>query len=175
MNKTISIIPLLALIALAYMAMSQSLDVPSTKMIGSPVPDFEMHEFTMGGMSQNILTRSSLPSDVIMINIFASWCPTCAIEHDVLMSLSQKGVRIYGLAFDDTENDLRGMLAKEGNPYEKIGLPPPVYDYKNWNLKGTPESFIIDSSGIIRHRHRGPLTEEDAKNKILPLIERLKK
>jgi cytochrome c biogenesis protein CcmG, thiol:disulfide interchange protein DsbE len=52
----------------------------------------------------------------------------------------------------------------------------PCYGIKtciDFGVYGVPETYVVDGSGRIRYRHVGPLTAEDVKQKILPVIERI--
>ena len=74
----------------------------------------------------SILPKPLIPINgkPVIINIFASWCAPCRIEHKVLKSYSEK-YDIVGIAYKDSEENVNKFLMELGNPYEKI-----FYDYR---------------------------------------------
>ena len=134
--------------------------IPSP-LIDKPAPD-----------DGKTLGSSDFNGDVTLLNVWASWCSGCRTEHPVLLELSKKGVvRIYGLNYKDNRNDAIRWLEYYGDPYVanahdldgKVGIDFGVY--------GIPETFVIDSKGIIRYKHIGPVTESVLNEDILPAIE----
>jgi len=106
-----------------------------------------------------------------MLNVWATWCPSCRIEHPVLNQLAAEGVIIYGLNYKDTPDDALNYLQTLGNPYKKVisdtrgdlGLDLGVY--------GAPETYLVDANGIIIYRHVGVVTQENWLSTLKPLLE----
>lgn len=167
--------PLLIFIVLVvFLGIGLKLDprkIPSP-LIDKPIPVFSLfqvkdHNRTLGS--------TDLKGDVSLLNVWASWCVACREEHPVLLDLAKQGVvDIYGLNYKDTREDAVRWLDYFGDPYVasahdlegKVGIDFGVY--------GVPETFVIDSEGIIRYKHIGPVTEKDLDEKILPLIKKLR-
>tara|TARA_B100001093_G_C26822713_1_gene1012597 strand:- start:1530 stop:2069 length:540 start_codon:yes stop_codon:yes gene_type:complete len=134
-------------------------------LIGHPVP-----EFSLASLSTNRqLTSSDLPKQAYIINVWASWCISCRVEHSYLNALSQKGIKIIGLNYKDRPVDALQWLERLGNPYlfnlsdinGQLGLDLGVY--------GAPENYIVGADGIIRYRHVGILDDKVWRDKIAPL------
>ncbi len=145
--------------------------VPSP-LIDKPAPAFRLPQLYD---SNKTLSSEENLGKVWMLNVWASWCVACRDEHPVLVELSKLGiVPIYGLNYKDQRDTALQWLKQYGNPYEasivdadgKVGIDYGVY--------GVPETYVIDKQGIIRYKHIGPVTVESLKDKILPLIEKLK-
>ena len=111
---------------------------------------------------------------VWMLNVWASWCASCRIEHPLLVDMARKReVAIVGLNYKDKREDALAWLGKFGDPYEvsawdidgRVGIDYGVY--------GAPETFVIDKQGVIRHKQIGPITPEALEKTILPLIRKL--
>ncbi len=145
--------------------------------IPSPLIDKPMPVFDLARLKdeQQRLASGDLLGEVALINVWASWCVGCRIEHDVLLSLSRrKVVNIYGLNYKDRREDALAWLQRFGDPYTstahdlegKVGIDFGVY--------GAPETFLIDQQGVIRYKHIGPLTSEIIEKELLPRIEQLK-
>jgi cytochrome c biogenesis protein CcmG/thiol:disulfide interchange protein DsbE len=111
---------------------------------------------------------------VTLVNFFASWCAPCREEHPQLMALArQPGVTLDGVAYKDKPGESRAFLDRLGNPFGQIGVDREGTTAMDFGVYGVPETYVIDRTGHIRYRHVGPLTNEDVKEKILPLIERI--
>jgi cytochrome c biogenesis protein CcmG/thiol:disulfide interchange protein DsbE len=90
------------------------------------------------------------------------------------MQLARQGVPIYGLDYKDNREDAQRWLSRFGDPYVANAFDADGRVGIDWGVYGTPETFIIDHEGIIRHKHIGPLTEDAIQRQILPLIEQLR-
>ena len=95
------------------------------------------------------------------MNIFASWCVPCIGEVKVLQQLKARGVRIEGIAVRDRSEDVAAFLAKNGDPYERIGSDVQSQVQIALGSSGVPESFIVDGRGVIRYQHIGPIEAAD--------------
>lgn len=143
--------------------------VPSA-LIGRPAPPLDLPPIDgqAGGLSSGMLVGE--PS---LVNVFASWCPPCRVEHPVLMRLARDGVPIYGVNYKDAPEDARAFLAELGDPYRAVGADRSGRTAIDWGVYGYPETFVVDQGGRIRHRHVGPLTAHDLEARIRPLLDRL--
>jgi cytochrome c biogenesis protein CcmG, thiol:disulfide interchange protein DsbE len=140
-------------------------------LIDRPAPDFALPALyeNSGG-----LTRKDLGGRVALVNFFASWCAPCREEHPELMVLArQPEVTLAGIAYKDKPEDSRRFLDRLGNPYGRIGVDRDGTTAIDFGVYGVPETYVVDATGHIRYRHVGPLTPEEVKAKILPVIERL--
>ncbi|WP_226579469.1 DsbE family thiol:disulfide interchange protein [Acuticoccus sediminis] len=98
---------------------------------------------------------------VTLVNIFASWCGPCRIEHPLLVELARTpGLTVVGIDYKDKPEDAKRFLAELGNPYDAVGVDPDGRGAIEWGLTGVPESFLIGPEGRVRAKHVGPLTEE---------------
>jgi cytochrome c biogenesis protein CcmG/thiol:disulfide interchange protein DsbE len=95
------------------------------------------------------------------VNVFASWCVPCITEVKVLQSLKARGVHIEGIAIRDREQDLADFLARNGDPYERIGNDMQSAVQISLGSSGVPESFVVDGKGVIRYQHIGPIEASD--------------
>jgi cytochrome c biogenesis protein CcmG/thiol:disulfide interchange protein DsbE len=111
---------------------------------------------------------------VWVLNVWASWCPPCLVEHPVITSLAQsKLAPVIGLNYKDSRKDALPWLRRNGDPYAfsvfdangRIGIDYGVY--------GVPETYVIDRRGVIRYKHIGPLTLDVSRKKVQPLLKDL--
>jgi len=140
--------------------------VPSP-LIDKPAPDFVLAPLHDGEPG---LSSADLRGDVVLVNMFASWCVPCRAEHPLLMRLAREtGVVIYGINYKDPPEAARKFLADLGNPYTRIGVDADGRAGIDWGLYGVPETFLVDRNGRIRFKWVGPLTPEAVEEKIVPL------
>lgn len=130
-------------------------DLPSP-LIGKPVPDFLLPELA----TEKSLTTDDLKGKVILLNVWATWCISCKMEHPYLLQLAQDGITIVGLNYKDDQDQALDWLKNLGNPYAfnildiqgRLGLDLGVF--------GAPETYLIDKQGIIRHKHVGVIDDK---------------
>jgi cytochrome c biogenesis protein CcmG/thiol:disulfide interchange protein DsbE len=165
--------PLVAFIALAgLLYKGLSLDprhVPSP-LIDKPAPAFSL---PLLQQPETLISNADFKGQVTLFNVWATWCVACRQEHPLLMQLAQQGVQIYGLNYKDTRDDAKRWLQMYGDPYLANAFDAEGRTGIDWGVYGTPETFVVDKQGIIRHKHIGPLTMESIKNDILPLLRKL--
>ena len=116
----------------------------------------------------------SLHGRPVILNFFASWCAPCREEHPELLALGRlPGVTLDGIAYKDKPDDSRRFLERLGDPYRRIGIDRSGATAIDFGVYGVPETYVVDGTGRIRHRHVGPLTTEDVKREILPLVQQI--
>ena len=147
-------------------------EVPSP-FIGKPAPSFQLTQLAHPEQS---FSPVQMQGEVWLLNVWASWCVACRVEHPLLVELARKGVvPIVGLNYKDKRDAALGWLGQFGNPYRlsiadidgRVGIDYGVY--------GVPETFVIDKQGVIRFKQIGPITEEVWRDKMLPLVQQLRK
>jgi cytochrome c biogenesis protein CcmG/thiol:disulfide interchange protein DsbE len=163
MSRAVRFAPLvllaLVLIGLVWrLATPADTTVPS-KMAGKPVPAFDLPAAlpSKPGLSSADLATGK-PR---LVNIFASWCVPCIAEVRVLQTLQARGAAIDGIAVRDRSEDVAEFLARNGDPYERIGSDRQSEVQIGLGSSGVPESFIVDARGIIRYQHIGPIEQSD--------------
>ncbi|HLJ78356.1 MAG TPA: DsbE family thiol:disulfide interchange protein [Acidobacteriaceae bacterium] len=170
-----SFIPLAAFLAVAaLLAIGLQNDphkIPSM-LIDKPTPDFALTSLTG---DDNGFSHHDLKGNVSLLNVFASWCPGCRVEHPMLMQLAARGdVPIYGLNWKDRQADSKRWLAKNQNPYARVGLDESGRVGIDLGVTGVPETFVIDRTGRIRYRYPGPITQEVWQEHFEPLLKDLR-
>ncbi|MBO6720115.1 MAG: DsbE family thiol:disulfide interchange protein [Rhizobiaceae bacterium] len=146
--------------------------LPST-LIGKPVPAFELPPVkgrTLG------LSSVDLKGEVSLVNVFASWCVACRVEHPLFMKLAAQGtVPLHGLNYKDQPDDAAKWLDSLGDPYTRTGADISGRVAIDWGVYGVPETFIIGADGRVAYKHIGPVSEEALTRTILPLVEELRR
>ena len=107
---------------------------------------------------------------VKLINIWASWCGPCRVEHPFLMQLAAEGVDLRGFNYKDAPDQAKAFLSQLGDPYTAIGADQSGRAGIEWGVYGVPETFVINGEGRIIYKHVGPIQNRDLDNKIRPAI-----
>ena len=115
-----------------------------------------------------------MKGQVWLLNVWASWCAACLVEHPVLLELQRTGqTRIVGLNYKDEAQAAAAWLARHGDPYVLSVMDADGRVGIDYGVYGVPETFVIDKTGVIRYKHIGPLTREALAKDVLPLVQRL--
>jgi len=176
MSRLVFIAPLILFaVVAAYFAigLTKNASILPSALIDKPVPTFDLPPLkdTKPG-----LATADLKDDVVLVNMFASWCVPCRAEHPLLMQLARdKIVPIIGLNWKDRKSDAIAWLDELGDPYARIGHDPSGRTGIDWGVYGVPETYLIDRDGRVRFKYVGPMFPETFAEKILPLIKDLRK
>jgi cytochrome c biogenesis protein CcmG, thiol:disulfide interchange protein DsbE len=146
--------------------------MPST-LIDKPAPVFTLPAVEAGGKG---LANTDLTGQLVLVNVFASWCPGCQVEHPTLMRLAKdKSVPpLYGINWKDKPGDGARWLTKHQSPYLRVGDDATGRLGIDLGVTGVPETFVIDQTGRIRYRHAGPVTDDVWQEVFVPLLAELR-
>ena len=96
-----------------------------------------------------------------IINIWASWCVPCRIEHPLLMKLSKnQSIKLIGLNYKDNSNNAKAFINKFGNPYSQIIIDNDGTLSVEFGAYGVPETFIINKNKMIIKKFVGPINQK---------------
>lgn len=135
-------------------------------LLNKPVPTFSLTELT----KQQLVNEHLFKAKVTVLNVWASWCLTCRIEHPFLQQLSDQGMNLIGLNYKDEPINARAWLNELGNPYHTVIADPKGQLGLDLGVYGAPETYLIDTNGIIRFKHVGELTPSIWEQSFAPLI-----
>ena len=163
MSRAVRFAPL-ALLLLIIAALVWRLATPADTNVhstleGKPVPAFNLPQIIPGKLA---LSSTDLATGrPHLVNVFASWCVPCVTEVKVLQTLKERGVTVEGIAVRDRPADLADFLARNGDPYERIGSDPQSQLQISLGSSGVPESFVVDGKGVIRYQQIGAIEPSD--------------
>ena len=159
MSRGLRLIPIILLvwlvIGLAWRLVKPADTAIPSQMVERPVPAFALAPAVSG--KPGLAAADLATGQPRLVNIFASWCVPCTTEAKVLGDLKRRGVRIDGIAVRDTPDALIAFLARNGDPYDRIGADRQSEVQIALGSSGVPETFVIDGKGIIRRQYIGPL------------------
>lgn len=172
MNRFIPIALFLALgvlLAVGLKIADQKTEIPSP-LIGRMVPDFTLPVL---GQPDRMISRDDLLGEPYLINVWASWCPTCRIEHPYIEDLAASGsVNVVGLNYRDDPDDAAAWLRRYGDPYSVIIADIEGDIALDLGVYAAPESFLVDADGVIVFKQIGALTPEIIEREILTRLDR---
>jgi len=144
-------------------------ELPSP-LVGKPAPNFVLA--ALDGRARGF-ARADLDGHPTIVNFWASWCAPCRIEHPMLQALaSDRGFTLLGVVYKDDPKRARGFLDELGDPFAGIVIDPKGRAGIDWGITGVPETFVVDSQGIVRAHVSGPLTPEIVETVIWPALGR---
>ncbi|WP_312974657.1 DsbE family thiol:disulfide interchange protein [Stutzerimonas nitrititolerans] len=144
-------------------------DIGST-MIGKPLPEFSLASLETPERKVSVADFQELPA---LLNVWATWCPTCKAEHAMLNKLAAQGVVVYGVNYKDDSDAARQWLAQLGNPYRFSVEDPEGSLGINLGVYGAPETFVIDRQGIVRDKFVGAIDERIWRERLALLYQSL--
>ncbi len=147
-------------------------EIPSP-LVDKPAPEFRLAQLNA---PDKTLSTADMKGQVWLLNVWASWCVSCRVEHPLLNELAKANiVPVIGLNYKDKVAEGRAWLVQHGDPYKLSVVDADGRVGIDWGVYGVPETFVIDKNGVIRYKHIGPVTAESLEKKIIPLVRELQK
>ena len=158
----------LAIMVLGYLGftLNDPHKLPSA-LLDKPFPAFSSVRLGNG----EAVNRDDLLGELVLVNVWATWCPTCLAEHGELLRIRREtGLKIVGVNYKDDPEKAREWLRRYGDPYAfnvldldgRIGVELGVY--------GAPESFLVSPDGTIVYKLIGELNRRIYDAELAPLL-----
>lgn len=141
-------------------------------LIGKTVPDFQLE--SVQNAAQKLDASVVKTGSPRLLNVWATWCPTCYAEHQYLTELAKQGVEIVGIDYKDEREKALKFLANYGDPYQAIIFDPKGSLGLDLGVYGAPETFIVDGHGVIHYRHAGDVNAKVWAETLQPIYQKLK-
>ncbi|HEY0435909.1 MAG TPA: DsbE family thiol:disulfide interchange protein [Phenylobacterium sp.] len=173
MRRILAIAPVavLAVLLVAFVAgLQRDPSILPSMLIGKPLPAFSLPAVRAGDRG---LESAALAGQPALLNVFASTCGPCLIEHPLLMRLKNEGVLVAGIDWKEEPEAGAAWLAKNGDPYVLAGNDPNGRAGIDLGVSGTPETFVLDRHGRVRYRQVGAITPGVWIRTLQPLLTRL--
>jgi len=164
--------PLVAVVALlVFLVMGLRHGDPRalpSPFIGKAAPQFELP--TLKNPEVSIGTQT-LAGDHALVNVWATWCVMCRVEHPFLLELAaNKAIPIYGINWRDSRPEAIRWLNDLGDPYLASAYDEDGRVGIDWGVYGAPETFLVDPEGTVIYKHLGPLDREIWEREFAPRI-----
>jgi cytochrome c biogenesis protein CcmG, thiol:disulfide interchange protein DsbE len=174
---SLALLPLIAFLAIAGLLLARlgagdASKLPSA-LIGQPAPSLNLPGLPdKPGLADADLRQGH----VTLVNIFASWCEPCHVEHEYLLALARdpalkaQGVTLVGVAQKDSAENIRRFLGAAGDPYGSVGMDANGHAGIDWGVYGVPETFIVKGDGKIAYKVIGPISADTLESVVKPEI-----
>lgn len=168
MKRLMAFLPLVALAILAALFITYGLhrdpNVKPQALVGQPVPALSLPslEGEAPQTVRQVAMQAAATGTPTLINLFASWCAPCEVEHPVLLALKAQGINVIGIAYKDDPAKTTTFLERLGNPYSQVLVDRTGRAGVEFGISGVPETFLIGADGKVLAKFTGPMTPADA-------------
>ena len=170
MRRLLPLAILLAVVIIAALGLRRDPTTLPSMLVNRKAPALRAALLQDGNTAHVGELQAMLPQDrPSLVNVWASWCTACMQEHDALLQLASSGIPIFGLNYKDTTAAASAWLGTRGNPYQAIFLDPQGIIGRDWGVYGVPETYLIDSSGVVRGRIVGPVDAQTIRQQLAGL------
>jgi cytochrome c biogenesis protein CcmG, thiol:disulfide interchange protein DsbE len=173
MTKRLYLLPLGFLALLAVFLWVGLRHAPEKGVVLSPLVGRPAPQFSLPKLGEPLARVSSqdLAGKWYLLNVWGTWCVTCAHEHAMLLQMAQENaVPLIGMDWRDEEADAQKWLGERGNPYTAVLVDQDGREAVNWGVAAAPESFLVNPQGIIVYKCSGEITPQVWNDAILPRI-----
>lgn len=158
----------LALVVVLYKGFGTDPHAVPFMLRGQPAPDFTLRRLD----NNEPLSLKQMKGRPVVINFWASWCGPCAMEHPYLRWGAEqygKDVQFVGIVFEDTDDNARQFLVENGAYFPQLSDPQSRTSV-DYGVAGVPETYFIDSNGIIVDKYVGPINPDQLTQNIKKLL-----
>ena len=131
-------------------------NLPSA-LLGKSLPEFHLTDL----LTEKPISKKDLLGQPLLINVWATWCPSCKVEHDFLNQLAVEGVKIVGVNYKDDPSDAIQWLNDLGNPYQRVIKDQEGVLGFDLGVVGAPETYFVNAKGTICYKHIGILSKQN--------------
>ena len=162
----IVILPILVLAFFAKVLLVDE-DMKFSNFEAKKFPSFELNDLNGDPVNARSL------NGIKLVNVWASWCITCLVEHPFITKLAEKNIQIIGLNYKDSDLKANAWLQRYGNPYLFSIFDPRGDLAFDLGVTGAPESYLIVDNKVVGHI-QGEINQIKWETVFLPLINKAK-
>ncbi len=164
----VPIVAFLILIPVFFIGLTKDPSLLPSPFLGKAAPTYDLPSLTN---PEQRVGSASYAGQMVLVNIWATWCVGCRQEHEFLMQLSRQNIiPIYGINWRDNRDDALRWLRELGDPYVESGFDADARVGIDWGAYGAPETFLVSADGIVLYKYLGPLDWTMWENTFVPLI-----
>ena len=128
-------------------------ELPSA-LLDKPFPTFVANDLFQPDRQRS---RDDIVGQPTLVNVWATWCPTCAAEHEMLIKITERapGIKLIGINYKDDPAKAINWLAQFGNPYEFVLVDDDGLLGVELGVYGAPETFLLNPAGEIVYKRVG--------------------
>ena len=176
MNRWLALVPLVVLTALAVLFIGWSLKrdpaVKPDALVGQNIPETVLPILTGDQPGPgHVDLKTAGVGKPMLVNVFASWCAPCRVEHPKLMALKARGVAVVGIAYKDEPVATRAFLDELGDPYSMVLVDREGRAGLDLGISGVPETFAVDAMGKVVAKASAPLVDQAEIDRLVAAIQ----
>lgn len=141
-------------------------ELPSA-LVDNPFPEFSLPSLED---ESAMLTKQDVVGEYSLVNVWATWCVACKVEHPFLVNLAEQGIKIVGVNWKDDSDAARQTLIDTGNPYALNIVDKEGRLTFDLGVYGAPETYLVSPEGTILYKHVGIFDLQIWEEKFLPLM-----
>jgi cytochrome c biogenesis protein CcmG/thiol:disulfide interchange protein DsbE len=162
-----AVLPLVLLVFWAALLMSRSAPAGGAQ-IGRPAPDFALTD-----LDGDPIRLADLRGRPVIVNFWASWCGPCVDEFPLLRDAqtahAADGLAVVGIVFRDNSESARAFMARMDAGWA-AAMDPGEQVAASFGIRAPPETFFIDSAGVVRGRQIGQLSAADLERQLALIL-----
>lgn len=176
MKRWLALAPLIVLVGLTVLFIGWSLQrepqFQPDALVGRPIPETVLPMLNGAEAGPGVLDlKTAGVGKPMIVNVFASWCAPCRVEHPQLMALQARGVAVVGVAYKDEPAATRRFLDELGDPFAMVLVDAEGRAGLDLGVSGVPETFAVDAMGKVVAKHSGPLVERADVDRLVAAIQ----
>ena len=170
MNKFIPLIVFVVIAIILYFSLNATSNKLPSPLMGKMFPNIEAEVFYS---DESVLLTDLFSDNITLVNVWASWCPTCRQEHQMMMKIANnKDLQLIGINYKDTRSDGEKYLEVMGNPFDVIVFDPSGKIGLNLGVYATPETFLVNQQGVILYKYIGAIDSKIWEEGFIPHIKK---
>ncbi len=163
----LGIFMLIAFVGYVGFSLDNRNELPSA-LLGKPFPDFSAP--TLKDPTRNV-SKADLLGHPTLVNVWATWCPTCKAEHAELMRIAQvTDVRLVGVNYKDAAYKAKRWLTDYGDPYEFVIFDADGGLGVELGVYGAPETFLLNAQGEVVYKRVGDVNSRIWRDELAPRL-----
>ena len=168
MKKLIPLILFVVIAVFLYFSLNSNSNKLPSPLLGKTFPNIEAKDFYS---DESVLLTDLFSEKMSLVNVWASWCVTCRQEHQMMMKIANnKALQLIGINYKDTRADGERYLEVMGNPFDVIVFDPSGKIGLDLGVYATPETFLVNQSGVILYKHIGAIDSKVWEERFIPYI-----
>jgi len=173
MSRWWALLPLVGLVALAVLFAGWSLrrdpQFKPDAQVGRSLPSVVLPRLDATAPAVDLAALSD--GRPMVVNLFASWCAPCRIEHPQLMAMQAQGFRVVGIAYKDDPAATDRFLQELGDPFDIVLVDRDGRAGLELGVSGVPETFVVGPDGRVTDKLAGPIVDAAQARELLATLQ----
>tara|TARA_Y100000817_G_C16674792_1_gene463186 strand:+ start:203 stop:718 length:516 start_codon:yes stop_codon:yes gene_type:complete len=146
------------IVCIFYVGLNKKTEYNTKGLIGNKISNVNLQNFNgINFFNEEMFEKNNFT----LVNVWASWCGPCKIEHPILMKLEKEAnLNLVGINYKDKKEKAELFLKSFGNPYDILTIDKVGKQSVNFGVYGVPESILINKEMLVLKKYLGPLTME---------------